>query len=83
MNITSLQVPVFKDRIEKKFRLGVKGSEVTDLWRELKLILAPYEMHPVQEITSVGSALGHATSERDTRRAFEKIRPASDPLRDA
>ena len=48
-------MPVFKDRIEKKFQLGLKGNEVADLWRELGVILAPYGMRPVQEITSVGS----------------------------
>ena len=55
MSIARPQVPVFKDRIEKKFQLGVKESEVADLWRELGSVLAPYGMCPVQEITSVGS----------------------------
>src|SRR4030095_9324641 len=47
--------PVFKDRIEKKYQLGVDESHVADLWREMTLFLAPYGLTPVQEITSVGS----------------------------
>jgi len=47
--------PVFKDRIEKKYQLGVDESHVADLWREMTLFLAPYGLAPVQEITSVGS----------------------------
>ena len=55
MSIARPQVPVFKDRIEKKFQLGVKANEVADDWREFGSILALYGMRPVQEITSVGS----------------------------
>jgi len=53
---TSLpSVPVFKDRIERKYQLGVKDCEVASLWREIASMLAPYGMLPVQEITAVGS----------------------------
>lgn len=52
MNIATPAVPVFKDRIEKKFQLDVKENEVADIWRELGSILAPYGMLPVQEFTS-------------------------------
>lgn len=55
MSVSQLSVPVFNDRIEKKFHLGVKDSEVAGLWREIGSILTPYGMVPVQEITSVGS----------------------------
>ena len=55
MSVPEVNVPVFKDRIERKYQLGVKDSEVANLWREIGSILAPYGMAPVQEITSVGS----------------------------
>src|SRR5262245_64389010 len=55
MSVSEVSVPVFNDRIEKKFQLGVRDSEVATVWRELGSILAPYGMVPVQEITSVGS----------------------------
>jgi len=55
MNSAPAAVPVFKDRIERKYQLGVKDSEVASLWREIGAVLAPYGMAPVQEITSVGS----------------------------
>ena len=55
MSVHRANVPVFKDRIEKKYQLGVKDSEVANLWREIGTVLAPYGMVPVQEITSVGS----------------------------
>ena len=55
MNVPRVKVPVFKDRIERKYQLGVKDSEVANLWREIGSVLAPYGMVPVQEITSVGS----------------------------
>lgn len=55
MSVHQVHVPVFKDRIERKYQLGVKDSEVASLWREIGSVLAPYGMVPVQEITSVGS----------------------------
>jgi len=55
MSVHQVHVPVFKDRIERKYQLGVKDSEVANLWREIGSVLAPYGMAPVQEITSVGS----------------------------
>src|SRR5262245_39001988 len=55
MGTATVTVPVFTDRIERKYQLGIKDSEVANLWREIGSILAPYGMVPVQEITSVGS----------------------------
>ena len=55
MSVSQVSVPVFNDRIEKKFQLGVRDSEVATVWLELGSMLAPYGMVPVQEITSVGS----------------------------
>jgi len=50
-----MNFPVFKDRIEKKYQLGVDESRVAHLWREMTAFLAPYGLAPVNEITSVGS----------------------------
>ena len=45
----------FNDRIEKKYQVGINGSEVAGLWRDLRPFLARHGLVPVQEITSVGS----------------------------
>jgi hypothetical protein len=45
----------FNDRIEDKYQVGISGSEVAGLWRDLSLFLGPHGLAPVQEITSVGS----------------------------
>ena len=50
-----MKAPAFNDRIEKKYQIGIDESNITDLWRELCDVLRPYEILPVQEITSVGS----------------------------
>ena len=47
--------PLFKDRIEKKYQVGVSESDVAGLWRDLRSFLNPYGLVPAQEITSVGS----------------------------
>jgi hypothetical protein len=53
--LAGVNVPVFNDGIERKFQLGVKGSEVDNLWREIGAFLASYEMLLAQELASVGS----------------------------
>ncbi len=50
-----MNAPAFNDRVEKKFQIGIEEKEVAALWRDLSLVLAPYGLKPVQEITSVGS----------------------------
>ena len=55
MIVPQVNAPIFNDRIERKYRLGVKDSDVAGLWRELSSILAPFGMVPAQEVTSVGS----------------------------
>ena len=55
MNLHQVSAPVFNERIERKFQVGIKPSEVADLWRDLSKFMRPYGLSPVQEITSVGS----------------------------
>jgi len=50
-----MKAPAFNDRIEKKFQLGIDEAKVAALWRDLRCLLRPYGLDPVQEITSVGS----------------------------
>jgi len=50
-----MKVPVFSDRIEKKYQMEIDEANVASLWRELVSFLAPYGLVPVQEIVSVGS----------------------------
>jgi len=47
--------PAFNDRIEKKYQIGIDESCIAELWREMGDMLRPYDILPVQEITSVGS----------------------------
>ena len=50
-----IKTPAFNDRVERKFEVRVSKSEVATLWRDLSALLKPHNVHPVQEITSVGS----------------------------
>jgi hypothetical protein len=50
-----MKVPAFNDRIERKYQIGIGENEVAGFWRDLRSILGPYGLAPVQEITSVGS----------------------------
>jgi hypothetical protein len=45
----------FNDRIEKKYEVGIRESDVGGFWRDLRSFLGPYGLAPVQEITSVSS----------------------------
>jgi SPX domain protein involved in polyphosphate accumulation len=55
MITAEVKVPVFSDRIEKKYQIEMDEANVASLWRELASFLAPYGLAPVQEIVSVGS----------------------------
>ena len=55
MIIPEMKVPVFSDRIEKKYQIEIDEGNVASLWRELGSFLAPYGLAPVQEIVCVGS----------------------------
>lgn len=50
-----MDAPPFNNRVEKKFQIGIGENEVAALWRDLGSFLIPHGLHPVQEITSVGS----------------------------
>ena len=50
-----MKAPAFNDRIERKYQIGIREDEVAGLWRDLRSVLGPYGLAPVQEITSVGS----------------------------
>jgi hypothetical protein len=50
-----MKAPAFNDRIETKFQLGIDEADVAALWRDLRSLLRPFRLQPVQEITSVGS----------------------------
>jgi len=50
-----MKVPAFNNRIERKYQIGISENEVAGFWRDLRSILGPYGLAPVQEITSVGS----------------------------
>ena len=50
-----MQSPLYIDRIERKYQVGISDSGVAGLWRELSSFLPRYGLDAVQEITSVGS----------------------------
>lgn len=50
-----MKVAAFNDRIERKYQIGIGENDVAGFWRDLRSILRPYGLAPVQEITSVGS----------------------------
>lgn len=47
--------PIYQDRIERKFQVGISEASVAGLWRELSEYLPKYGLDPIYEITSVGS----------------------------
>lgn len=50
-----MKSPVFIDRIEKKYQMGVSEDGIASLWQELSSYLSRYKLDPVPDITSVGS----------------------------
>jgi len=53
--VGEMNIPAFNDRIERKYQIGISEYEVAGFWRDLRSILGPYGLAPVQDITSVGS----------------------------
>jgi len=53
--VGEMNIPAFNDRIERKYQIGISENEVAGFWRDLRSILGPYGLAPVQDITSVGS----------------------------
>ena len=47
--------PIYQDRIERNYQVGVSEDGVAALWRELSEYLPKYGLHPMYEITCVGS----------------------------
>jgi hypothetical protein len=47
--------PIFIDRVERKFLIGVGSEGVAGLWRDLGTFLRPYGLEPIPEITAVGT----------------------------
>ncbi len=47
--------PIYQDRIERKFQVGISEDGVAGLWRDLSEYLPKYRLNPIYEITSVGS----------------------------
>lgn len=47
--------PVYIDRMEKKYQVGIRDEGLANFWRELKDYLPPYGLEPINEITNIGS----------------------------
>lgn len=47
--------PIYQDRIERNYQVGVSQDGVAGLWRELSEYLPTYGLHPIYEITCVGT----------------------------
>lgn len=47
--------PLYIERIEKKFQLGIRDDGLALLWRELNGYLPQFGLEPIHEITNIGS----------------------------
>ena len=47
--------PIYQDRTERNYQVGVSQDGVAALWRELSECLPKYGLHPVYQITCVGT----------------------------
>lgn len=47
--------PNYQDRIERNYEANVSQSDVATLWRELSDFFRKYGLHPINEITGVGT----------------------------
>ena len=47
--------PVFQDRIERNYQVGVTEASLASLWRDLSEYLPKYGLVPIYDITCVGS----------------------------
>jgi SPX domain protein involved in polyphosphate accumulation len=45
----------YQDRIERNYEVGVSQDGIAVLWRELSGFFSKYGLHPINEITSVGT----------------------------
>ncbi len=47
--------PIYQDRIERNYRVGISADRVAALWRDLNEYMPRYGLNPIYEITCVGS----------------------------
>jgi len=47
--------PIYQDRTERNYQVGVSQDGVAGLWRELSEYLPKYGLHPIYDITCVGT----------------------------
>lgn len=47
--------PIYQDRTERNYQIGASEDGVAGLWRELSEYLPKYGLHPIYEITCVGT----------------------------
>ena len=47
--------PIYIDRVERKYLVGVDEDGIATFFRDLSSFLGPYGLEPVQEITTVGT----------------------------
>ena len=47
--------PIYQDRIERNYQVGISADGVAGLWRELSEYMPRYGLNPIYEITCVGS----------------------------
>ena len=47
--------PIYQDRTERNYEVGISQDGVAGLWRELRDCLPKYGLNPIYEITSVGT----------------------------
>jgi len=50
-----MEGPNFQDRIERNYEVAVSQDGIAALWRELRDFLPNYGLHPINEITGVGT----------------------------
>jgi SPX domain protein involved in polyphosphate accumulation len=47
--------PIFQERIERNYEVNVSQADVANLWLELGDFFPQYGLHPINEITSIGT----------------------------
>ena len=50
-----MKAPIYQDRIERNYEVGISQDGVAGLWRDLSECLPKYGLHPIYEITCVGT----------------------------
>jgi SPX domain protein involved in polyphosphate accumulation len=47
--------PIFQERVERNYEVNINQADVANLWRELGDFFPHYGLHPINEITSIGT----------------------------